>query len=228
MWTDAVLSWVIREHALESATSNRAETINATVKWFADWKEAPADCIVLMLFRLFQSMFIEILRGRYLHLTNFAADSFTEYMSSSGSSEDQTDGPQLPVDPFNDHRAEKVVKHLKSIEGFNSINGHCPNIPRLKRSRVQLGETWYNIIGPTEFGTEDYNEIYEANVDGRRVVLKFQKADGLWAYDKTEGHVVRKFQNAGGQWEFYIAKELQRRLANAPAIILFFLMFQSM
>ena len=32
MWTDAVLSWVIREHALESATSNRAETINATVK----------------------------------------------------------------------------------------------------------------------------------------------------------------------------------------------------
>ena len=69
---------------------------------------------------------------------------------------------------------------------------------------------------------------HEANVDGRRVVLKFQKADGLWAYDKTEGHVVRKFQNAGGQWEFYIAKELQRRLANAPAIILFFLMFQSM
>ena len=64
-------AWVIREHALESATSNRAESINATVKRFADWKEAPADSMVLMLFRLFQSMFIEILRGRYLHLGNF-------------------------------------------------------------------------------------------------------------------------------------------------------------
>ncbi len=63
--------WVIREHGLQSATSNSAESINATVKRFADWKEAPADCMVLMLFRLFQSIFIDILRGRYLHLGKF-------------------------------------------------------------------------------------------------------------------------------------------------------------
>lgn len=36
------------------------------MKRFAEWKEAPIDSMVLMLFRLFHSEFIEILRGRYL------------------------------------------------------------------------------------------------------------------------------------------------------------------
>ena len=65
---------------------------------------------------------------------------------------------------------------LNKREGFHMIIGQCPKIPRLKRSRVQLGETCYNFIGPTGFGTEYYKEIYEANADGRRLVLKVQHA----------------------------------------------------
>ena len=69
-------------------------------------------------------------------------DSYTEYMSSSGSSEEKTDLHLPPVDPFdNHHRAahlKKLENPLKDRESFQMINAQCPKFR--KNSRVQLGD----------------------------------------------------------------------------------------
>lgn len=55
----------MRKKDISSRTNNRAESMNALVKRFNEWKEAPIDAMVLSLLRLCDSFYAEILRGRY-------------------------------------------------------------------------------------------------------------------------------------------------------------------
>ena len=150
-----------------------------------------------------------------------------EYFSSSGSSAGTTGlahsrlsvgrslhcaevGRVYPphFDPFdNDHRAAQLTElaiPLQERRGFHRFSGRSPMLR--SNSSVQLGGSQY--IVKHSIGQGAYAKIYEANADGRRLVLKVQEADGLW--------------------EFYITSELQRRLADVPTVIFTFLIFTNL
>lgn len=62
---DRIGFWAIKNHGLTRATNNRAESMNAILKRFVNWKESPVDSIIIALYELSQSFYGEILRGRY-------------------------------------------------------------------------------------------------------------------------------------------------------------------
>lgn len=61
---DKIGSWEQRRYGGELLTSNQSESFNSTLKKLQQWKEAPVDAMVLVLYRLAQAYENEIARGR--------------------------------------------------------------------------------------------------------------------------------------------------------------------
>ena len=61
---DHVGSWEQRRYGAELLTSNQSESFNATLKKLQQWKEAPVDAMVVVMYRFAQVYENEIARGR--------------------------------------------------------------------------------------------------------------------------------------------------------------------
>lgn len=101
---DRIGSWVLKKYDLTSATNNVAESVNAILKRMFEWKEGPIDCIVLALYRLLESFYAEIIRGRYGLGTYNLLPQFTGFYNL------EKDCPTLPEV----HTAEGIFDTVKN------------------------------------------------------------------------------------------------------------------
>jgi hypothetical protein len=97
----------MKKHGLTRVTNNRAESMNALLKRFVDWKESQVDRMILALEEISASFYSEILRGRYGRGNYHLHQDFT-YLYDL-----EKDCPFLPEV----RHEEKIFKSLKDAVG---------------------------------------------------------------------------------------------------------------
>jgi DNA-directed RNA polymerase subunit K/omega len=97
----------MKKHGLTRVTNNRAESMNALLKRFVDWKESQVDTMILALEEISASFYSEILRGRYGRGNYHLHQDFTSLYDL------EKDCPFLPEV----RHEEKIFKSLKDAVG---------------------------------------------------------------------------------------------------------------